>query len=391
MENFVFSSPTKVIFGKDAEMQVGAEVKNFANKVLLHYGCGSAVRTGLLERLKSMLREAGIEAVELGGVQENPRLSLVREGIEICRRERIEFVLAVGGGSVIDSAKAIAIGTPYTGDVWDFYDSVSSPVEALGVGVILTNPGSSSESSAESVITNCELEQKRSLSSELARPCFALLNPELTYTIPLFQTACDAAGIIARTMTRYFMNYWNAELTDRLCEAIFSSVIAGMHTLVHEPCNYGARSEMMWAASIAGNGLFGVAGVAGAEGASRCIGYEVSALYDVSHGAVQASLFPAWMKFVYRHDIPRFARFAVRVWKVEPDFKNPEITALEGIHRLESFFRSIGLPVRLSDMQIPGTRFDEIAEKATDTPSGTTGNFMKLDTKAVREILKIAR
>ena len=389
MENFVFANPTKIVFGKDAEMQAGSEVRNYSSKVLLHYGSGSIARTGLLDRLRESLSNAGIQAFELGGVCPNPRLCLVREGINLCRDQGITFILAAGGGSVIDSAKAIAVGVPYTGDVWDFYDYVSQPAEALAIGVVLTNPGSGSESSASSVITNCELELKRAVTTELIRPCFALMNPELTYTLPLFQTSCGAADVMCHVMERYFTNTRNVELTDRLCEAVLTTLIATMPVLMRDTGNYAARAEIMWAGSIAHNDLLST----GRDGdwASHAIEHEISAVYDVAHGAGLSAVFPAWMKYVYRHDIARFARFATRVWKVDPDFTNPEATALEGIRRLESFFRALGLPVRLSEMQIPGTRLEEMAVKSTVAGHGSIGNFVKLDAKAVLDILELAR
>ena len=388
MDNFVFTNPTKIIFGKDTENQTGSEIKRFASKVLLHFGGGSVVRSGLLDRVKASLRASGVEFVELGGVEPNPRVSLVREGIALCRREGIAFILAVGGGSVIDSAKAIAVGVPYSGDVWDFYEYSAVPESALSLGVVLTIPAAGSESSPSTVISNAELKLKRGLTTELVRPCFAIMNPELTFTLPAYQTACGAADIMAHIMERYFTNTLHVELTDRLCEAALRTIIANVPRVLEEPAGYDARAEIMWTGTVAHNDLLGT----GREGdwGSHSIEHEISAIYDVAHGAGLAVVFPAWMRPVYRHVVPRFAQFAHRVWDVEMDFRNPERTALEGIDRLEAFFRTIGLPVRLSDMKITGERIQEMADKCTSKSRGFTGNFVRLDAKAVREILTSA-
>ncbi len=388
MDNFVFTNPTKIVFGRGVEMQAGDEIKKYADKVLLHYGSGSIIRSGLLSMIRDSLISAGIAIVELGGVEPNPRVGLVREGIKICREEKISFVLAVGGGSVIDSAKAIAVGVPYSGDVWDFFEYTAVPSVALVVGVVLTIPAAGSESSGSSVISNPELGLKRGLTTELIRPCFSLMNPELTFTLPAFQTVCGAADIMAHIMERYFTNSRNVEITDRLCEAALRTIISNIPTVLREPVNYAARAEVMWTGTIAHNDLLGT----GREGdwASHSIEHELSALYDVAHGAGLAIVFPAWMKSVYRHDVSRFARFACEVWDVEMDYFDPEKTALEGIKCMEAFFHTLGLPIRLSEMWIPADRFDEMAGKCTGKGKGTTGNFVKLNKKAVIEILRLA-
>lgn len=388
MDSFVFSNPTKIVFGRGVESQVGSETGNYASRVLLHFGGGSAVKSGLLGRVRQSLEASGVEVVELGGVQPNPRVSLVREGIKLCRERDISFILAVGGGSVIDSAKAIAVGVPYSGDVWDFYDYASTPTEAIGVGVVLTIPAAGSESSSSSVISNESLELKRGLTSELLRPCFALMNPELTCSLSPWQTACGAADIMAHVMERYFTNTKNVELTDNLCEAALRTVVSNVPKILADPSDYAARSELMWTGTIAHNDILGT----GREGdwGSHSIEHEISALYDVAHGAGLAVVFPAWMKHVHGHDVARFARFAVRVFGVDEDFFNPEATALEGIRRLESFFRMIGLPVRLSELGVPTDKIQLMAEKCTVKGHGTIGNFVKLDAAAVRKILELA-
>ncbi len=388
MTNFTFNNPTRIVFGKDAEHQAGQETAPYAKKVLLHFGGGSVVKSGLLDRVRASLKAAGVEAVELGGVKPNPRVTLVREGIELCRKNGIGFVLAVGGGSVIDSAKAIAVGVPYTGDVWDFYEYTASPAKALDVGVILTIPAAGSESSSSSVISNEELQLKRGLTSELLRPRFALMNPVLTCTLPAYQTACGAADIMAHIMERYFTNTRDVDFTDRLCEAGLRTIIRNVPLALASPDDYAARAEIMWVGSVAHNDLFGT----GREGdwGSHSIEHEISAIYDVAHGAGLAVVFPAWMRHVYGNDVARFVQFATRVWGVENDPFNPERTALAGINALEAFFRSIGLPVRLSEMDVPADRIEEMALKCTQKGKGTTGNFVKLDSKAVASILRSA-
>jgi alcohol dehydrogenase YqhD (iron-dependent ADH family) len=388
MDNFEFKNTTKIIFGRGTENGVGTETKKHAGKVLLHYGGGSVKKSGLYDRVVKSLKSAGIEFIELGGVQPNPRLSLVREGISICRDKKIPFILAIGGGSAIDSAKAIAVGVPYKGDVWDFYDNKGMPEEALPVATVLTIPAAGSESSPSSVITKEEGALKRGLTTELIRPVFSILNPELTFTLPAYQTACGAADIMAHIMERYFTNTEQVDFTDRLCEAAMKSIIANVPRVLRDPENYDARAEVMWAGSVAHNDLLGT-GRTGDWG-SHMIEHELSGIYDVAHGAGLAVVFPAWMKYVYTHDIARFTQFASRVWNVEIDFAHPDRTAIEGIARLEGFFKSIGLPVTLRDLKIPGGRIDEMADKCTLGDTIKVGNFVRLDKKAVADILTLA-
>lgn len=388
MKDFNFSSPTKIIFGRGAELRVGEETAVFSKRVLLHSGGGSAERSGLMDRVRSSLREAGVEWVELAGVKPNPRVDLVREGVALCRKEGLDFILAVGGGSVIDSAKAIALGVRYGGDVWDFYEYRAKAESALGVAVVLTIPAAGSESSTSTVISNGELALKRGFSSELLRPRFACMNPELTFTLPAYQTACGAADIMAHVMERYFTNVRNVGFTDRLCEATLKTVIDSLPRVLADPEDYDARSQIMWAGSVAHNDLLGT----GREGCwgSHGIEHELSALYDVAHGAGLAAVFPAWMKYVWSHDIPRFARFATEVWGVEADWEHPERAALEGIRRLEAFFAASGLPVTLAELGIPRDRIPEMAEKAVAKGGGTVGNFVKLSSSDVERILELA-
>jgi len=388
MENFVFQNKTKIIFGRGTETQVGEHVLGYAKKALLHYGGGSIKKSGIYDTVVKSLKSAGVDFVELGGAQPNPRLSLVKEGIDICRKNGIKFILAVGGGSAIDSAKAIAVGVPYNGDVWDFYSGKAAPREALDVATVLTIPAAGSESSPSSVITNADGDLKRGLTNDIIRPAFSILNPELTFTLPAYQTACGAADIMAHIMERYFTTTPNADFTDRLCEATMKAIIHNVPACLKDPKNYDARAEVMWAGAVAHNDLLGTG--RSQDWASHGIEHEISGIYDVAHGAGLAAVFPAWMKRVYKSDINRFVQFASRVWNIEIDFHNQEKTALAGIAALENFFVSIGMPVRLKDMNIKPDRLEEMADKATGNNSYTIGGFVKLNRNDVLEILKLA-
>jgi alcohol dehydrogenase len=388
MENFEFLSPTKIIFGKGSESKVGTETKKYGKKVLLHYGGGSIKKSGLYDRVVNSLKEEHIEFIELGGVLPNPRLSLVYEGIKICRENNVDFILSVGGGSVIDSAKAIAAGVPYEGDVWNFYIGKGTPKEVIPNGVVLTIPAAGSEASQSSVITKEDEKLKRFLDVKTNKPKFAIMNPELTYTLPPYQTSCGASDIIAHIMERYFTNVRDVEFTDRLCEATLKTVINNALIVLEEPENYSARAEIMWAGTIAHNDLLSTGRIA--DFASHMIEHELSAFNDVAHGAGLAIVFPAWMKYVYKHDIQRFVQFAVRVWNVEQTFDNPEKTALEGINRLETFYKSLGLPTKLSEIGIVEKDFDEMAEKCKRFDGDTVGNFVKLNGEDIKNIYKLA-
>lgn len=388
MINFVFQNPTKLIFGKGTEAQVGEETKKYAKKVLLHYGGGSIKRSGLYDRVIQSLKEAGIEIFELGGVQPNPRLSLVYEGIRICRENQIDFILAVGGGSAIDSAKAIAVGVPYDGDVWDFYSRKATPQKALPVGVVLTIPAAGSESSNNSVITREDTLRKIGLNTNLIYPVFAIMNPELTFTLPDYQTACGTADIMAHIMERYFTPTRHVDFTDRLCEATLKTMILNVPKVFKNPNDYDARAEIMWAGTIAHNNLLGMGRVE--DWASHRIEHELSAIYDIAHGAGLAVIFPAWMKYVYKEDVARFAQFAKRVWNVDDNFYDLEEMALKGIESIEAFFSSIGLPTRLSHINIDEKHFTEMSLKATGHDTFTLGGFKKLTSKDVLAIYKLA-
>jgi alcohol dehydrogenase YqhD (iron-dependent ADH family) len=384
VQNFEFLSPTKIIFGKGVEERVGEEVKRYGKKVFLHYGKGSIFKTGLYDRIVRSLKDAGVEYIELGGVQPNPRLSLVREGIQLCRENNVDFILAVGGGSVIDSGKAIAVGVPYNGDVWDFYIGKEDVKEALPIGVVLTIPAAGSEASKSSVITNEDGWYKRSINVDIIRPKFAIMNPELTFTLPPYQTASGAADIMAHIMERYFTNEKGVDLTDRLCEATLKTVIHNVPIVLQKPDDYNARAQIMWASTIAHNDLLSTGRIG--DWASHNIEHELSGIYDIAHGAGLAIVFPAWMKYVYKHDVERFVQFATRVWNVDPDFESLERTALEGIERLKRFFKDIGLPTTLAEANIGEDRLEEMATKCTDR--GPLGQFVKLYKEDVLNILR---
>jgi alcohol dehydrogenase YqhD (iron-dependent ADH family) len=389
MYNFTFKNKTKIIFGKSTEEAVGLETAKYSDKVLLHYGGGSIKKTGLYERIKKSLSEQNIEIFELGGVLPNPRLSLVQEGIKLCKSENIGFILAVGGGSVIDSAKAIGIGVCYDGDVWDFYDYKKSPEKMLSLGVVLTIPAAGSESSSGSVITNSEKKLKRPCGAECMRPDFAILNPELSFTLPSYQTACGISDMFAHTMERYFTQTKNVELTDRLCEAVMKTIINQGRILLDNPDDYSARAEIMWCGTIAHNDITDTGRVS--DWASHDMEHEISAMNDIAHGAGLSIVFPAWMKYLYKENINRFVQFATRVFNIDPDFDRPEQTALKGIKALESFYKELKLPTRLSEVGFDETLIPEMAEKASLKDSKTLGNFKKLKQKDIEAIYNLAR
>jgi len=389
MNDFTFYSPTYFVFGKNKESEAGTYVKRFGGtKVLIHYGGGSVLKSGLLDRVKASLEKEGIFYIELGGVKPNPRSGLVYEGIDLCRKEKVDFVLAVGGGSTIDSSKAIAAGVVYEGDFWDFYQGL--PItKALPVGTILTIAAAGSEGSPDSVITKEEGMYKRGASGEAIRPAFSILNPELTMSLPAYQTACGATDIMAHVFERYFTNTKDVEITDRLCEAVLLSMINEVPKVVSNPMDYEARANIMWAGMVAHNNLCGVGREQ--DWASHDIEHELSAVYDCAHGAGLAVVFPAWMKYVYQHDVIRFAKLASRVWGEEMNHDNPETTALEGINKLKDFLKSIGMPQNFAELGALEKDIDKMAETACfgNGRSGTIGGFVKLEKTDVINIYKL--
>ena len=387
MDNFNFYSPTEFIFGKDRENECGKYVKKYGKgKTLIHYGGGSVVKSGLLDRVKQSLKESGVEFTELGGVQPNPRDTLVYKGIELCRRENVGFILAVGGGSVIDSAKAIAAGALYDGDFWDFY-SGKKVETALPIGVVLTIAAAGSEGSGDSVITKEEGLLKRGTGSDALRAKFSILNPALTQTLPPYQTACGATDIMAHVFERYFTNTREVEITDRLCEAVLITMVKETPRVIADPDNYEARANIMWAGMVAHNGLVGVG--RSQDWNSHGLEHELSALYDCAHGAGLAVVMPAWMEFVYKHDVMRFCQMATRIFGCEMNYEAPEVTALEGIRRFRSFLHGIGMPVNFEELGAKEEDIPLLAEKL-GLGDGRTGGFVQLSTKDAEDIYRIA-
>lgn len=391
MNNFDWYAPTHIVFGRGTESEVSSLLKSSkCNRVLLHYGSGSVIRTGLLGKIKSSLDKAGIDYVELGGVVANPRLSLVYEGIELAKSKGVDFILAVGGGSVIDSAKAIAYGAVSDFDVWDLYDRKRTPESALPVGVILTIAAAGSEMSNSSVITNEDGGIKRGYSNNMVRPKFAILNPELTMTLPDFQTACGCTDIMMHTMERYFTSAGNMELTDGIAEALLRTVIKNALILVEDPKNYEARAEVMWAGSLSHNGLTGC-GNGGDDFATHRIEHEISGMFDVAHGAGLAAIWGSWARYVLDDCLPRFKQFATNVWNIEDSGDDREV-ALEGISRTEVFFKSIGMPIYLKDFEFDLTDevIDELAEKCERAVGGKVGAAKVLYRNDFKEIYRMA-
>lgn len=392
MINFDFRNPTRIIFGKDTIKQVGDVIKGYkGTSVLLHFGGGSIKANGVYDTVKKSLAAAGLKVVELGGVRPNPRLALIQEGIKLSRDNGVDFILAVGGGSVIDSAKAIGVGIPYQGDVWDFYTDKAVPTTTVPVATILTIPAAGSESSLSSVVTNDEGSFKRPLDIDVIYPVFSILDPETTFTLPPYHTGCGISDMLVHVMERYFTRELNVDLTDRLCEATMKTIINNAPVVLAEPKNYAARAEIMWAGAVAHNNSLNTGRIG--DWASHMIEHELSAINDVAHGAGLAILFPNWMKYVYKHDVQRFVQFAVRVFNVEQDFHNPEATVRKGIAALRNFFTSLGMPATLTEIGINEGMFQGIAEKVKkfDPVKGTVGNFLPLANKDIVEVLKLAK
>lgn len=388
MNNFQFYSPTEFIFGKDTENNCGQMVKKYGGtKVLVHYGSGSVVRSGLLDRVCESLKAEGIGFCLLGGVQPNPRDTKVYEGIDLCRKENVDFILSVGGGSCIDSAKAIAIGVPYDGDFWDFYGTGKLITETVPIGVVLTIAAAGSEGSNGSVITKEEGMLKRDAGSDLLRPKFAVLNPALTQTLPPFQTACGITDIMAHVFERYFTNTTEVEVTDRLCEAVLLTMVEEGPRVIANPDDYQARANIMWAGTIAHNNVVGVGREQ--DWNSHNIEHELSGLYDVAHGAGLAVIMPSWMEYVCTHNVMRFAQMAVRIWGCEMNFENPESTAREGIRRFRVFLKSIGMPINFAELGAKEEDIPVLVEKF-GLGDGRTGGFVKLSSEDIANIYRIA-
>lgn len=389
MNNFSFHSPTEFVFGKDTENKTALLCRKYgATKVLIVYGGGSVVRSGLLQRVEQVLQEAAIPYVELGGVQPNPTDPKVYEGIDICRRVSVDMLLAVGGGSVIDTAKAIAAGVPYQGDFWDFFAGKSLVKEALKVGVVLTIPAAGSEGSGNSVITRLDGLQKLSLRTpDALRPVFAVMNPELTFTLPPYQTACGIVDMMAHIMERYFTNTTGVEITDRMCEGALKAIIKEAAVVMEHPDDYEARANLMWCGTIAHNGICGVGRQE--DWASHFMEHEISAVYNVAHGAGLAVVFPAWLTFMAEHHPGKVCQFAERVWDVAPA-TNPCDTALEGISRLKAFFSAIGMPVNFTQLGIENPDIALLVDKLHRNKGEKVGAYYPLSRDDSRRIYEIA-
>lgn len=392
IKDFNFYSPTQVVFGKSAEEQLAALVKRYGGtRVLVHYGGGSARRSGLLDKVFGLLSDAGIGYVELGGVVPNPLLSLVKDGIALCRKEKIDFILAVGGGSVIDSAKAIAYGVPYDGDPWDFWDGKAVPQSSLPVGTILTIPAAGSEMSDSCVVTRDEDQNKRGFNNDLCRCKFAIMNPERTYTLPPYQTAAGATDIMMHTMERYFSRYEGMTLTDSIAEALLRTVKDSVFEVLKNPTDYRHRAQIMWAGSLSHNNLT----ECGLEKdfATHRLEHELSALFGVTHGAGLAAMWGSWARFVMPKHVSRFVQYAINVMGVTNDLTDPEGTALRGIEATERFFHAIGMPTSIHELLGRKVTDDEIALMVRKCSRGgtiTLGSIEKIGPKEMETIYRIA-
>ena len=392
MVNFEYFTPTKVVFGKNAEEKTGELVKaQGCKKVLVHYGGQSAKKSGLLDRICASLEKEGISYVTLGGVVPNPHLSKVHEGIEVCKKEGVDFILAVGGGSVIDSGKAIGYGVANEGEVWDFYAKTRIPEACLPIGAVLTIAAAGSEMSDSSVITNEDGWLKRGCNNNLCRCRFAIMNPELTYTLPPYQTASGCVDIMMHTMERYFTREENTALTDGIGEALLRTVMESAQTLARDPENYNARAQVMWASSLSHNGLTGC----GTIGDWSChqLEHELGGMFDVAHGAGLAAVWGSWARYVYKEKPERFAQFAVNVMGVTNDFSDPEKTALEGIRKMEEFYRSIHMPTNIRELGVELTeeQVEQLAYKCSFMEKRKIGQFKVLDRNDMEEIYRMAR
>lgn len=392
MKDFNYYAPTQVVFGAGSEEQTGKLVKQYGGtKVLVHYGGKSAERSGLLDKVCRLLEAEGIGYIKLGGVVPNPRLSLVHQGIELCRREKVDFILAVGGGSVIDSAKAIGYGVPYEGEVWNFFTGAAKPESCLPIGTVLSIPAAGSEMSDSAVITNEDGDIKMGYSNNICRCKFAVMNPERTYTLPAYQTACGVVDIMMHTMERYFSHDDDMTLTDELAEGLLRTVKDSALEVLQNPENYRHRAQIMWAGSLAHNDLTGCGTTS--DFATHQLEHELSAMFDVAHGAGLAALWCSWARYVYKENVSRFVRFAVNVMGVANDFTDPEHTALLGIKRMEDFYRTIGMPVSIKELigrEISEEEIEEMVRKCSHGGSLIIGNFKKLASQDMKNIYHLA-
>ena len=392
MYNFEYYTPTFIEFGKKSEEKVAQLIKaQNGKKVLIHYGGHSAKKSGLIDKIEKLLTEENIPYVELGGVVPNPRLSLVYKGIELAKKENVDFILAVGGGSVIDSAKAIGYGIANEGDVWDFYAQKRVTDKCAPVGVVLTIAAAGSEMSNSSVITNDETGLKRSYHTEISRPRFAIMNPEFTMTLPEYQTACGCTDIMMHTMERYFTAGETMELTDKIAESVMQIVLKNAPILLEEPDNYEARAEVMWAGSLSHNGLTGC-GIKSKDFATHMLEHELGGVYDVAHGAGLAAVWGSWARYVYKECLGRFKKFAINVMNVEEVGSDEEI-ALKGIEAMEKFYHSIGMPTSIKELglELSDADIEKLADQCCDACGGYKGSAKVLYREDIVKIYKMAR
>ena len=393
MKDFNYYAPTEVVFGQQSEEQVAALVKKYGGtKVLVHYGGKSAVKSGLLDKICGLLTEGGIPFVKLGGVVPNPRLSLAQQGIELCRKEGVDFLLAVGGGSVIDSAKCIAYGVPYEGNVWDIYLGKAAPAKMLPVASVLTIPAAGSEMSEASVITNEDGDVKIGYSNSLSRPKFAIMNPCRTFTLPPYQTAAGVTDMMMHTMERYFTKDDDMDLTTDIAEAMLRSMKEAVFAVLKNPEDYRYRAQIMWGGSLMHNGLTGC-GVSD-DWATHQIEHELSAMFDVTHGAGLAAVWPSWARYVMHENLSRFVRFAVNVMGVPNDFTDPEGTALKGIEAMERFYHAIGMPINIKELigkDVTDEEIREMTRKCSRDYQRTVGCLKVLKAEDMEAIYRMAR
>jgi hypothetical protein len=393
MKDFNYYAPTEVVFGEQSEEQVAQLVKKYGGtKVLVHYGGQSAVKSGLLDKICGLLQEGGIAFVKLGGVVPNPRLSLAQKGIDICRKEGIDFILAIGGGSVIDSGKCIAYGVLYEGDVWDFYLGKATPTQMLPIACVLTIPAAGSEMSESSVITNEDGDVKLGYSNNLSRPKFAIMNPRRTFTLPPYQTAAGVTDMMMHTMERYFTMDDDMDLTTDLAEASLRSIKNAVFAVLKDPEDYRYRAQIMWGGSVMHNDLTGC-GVA-SDWATHQLEHELSGMFDVTHGAGLAAIWPSWARYVMHQNLSRFVRFAVNVMDVPNDFTDPEATAEKGIEAMERFYHAIGMPINIKELigrDITDAEIKEMTRKCSRDYTSTCGALRVLNADDMEAIYKIAR
>ena len=393
MKDFKYYAPTEVVFGEHSEEQVALLTKKYGGKkVLVHYGGQSAVKSGLLDKICRLLEEGGVGVVTLGGVVPNPRLSKVREGIDLCHREGVDFLLAVGGGSVIDSAKAIAYGVCYEGDVWDFYLGKADAQQMLPVACVLTIPAAGSEMSEASVITNEDGDVKLGYSNDLSRPKFAIMNPRRTFTLPPYQTAAGVTDMMMHTMERYFTKDDDMDLTTDLAEAVLRRMKTAVFFVLKDPEDYRHRAQIMWGGSVAHNGLTGC-GISD-DWATHQLEHELSGMFDVTHGAGLAAIWPSWARYVLHENLSRFVRFAVNVMDVPNDFTDPEGTALRGIEAMECFYHAIGMPINIRELigrEITDEEIQEMTRKCSRDNTATCGCLKVLHAADMEALYKMAR